>query len=150
MDQNVWMGTAFNVGILLAFIALVIFFILTLQNALKAVEISNRTMQPAQVWYLFIPIFNIYWVFKIITAISDSAKLQLETYSIYKEGRPTFYLGIAWAISFLLGRIPYIETLFAFVSLILWIVYWVKVSQLKKELLSYQEMYRFREEDSIL
>jgi len=36
-----------------------IFYLLTLQNALKTISPQNRKMEPGKVWLLFIPLFSV-------------------------------------------------------------------------------------------
>jgi len=111
-----------------------IFYLLTLQNALKAVEPANRTMAPSNVWLLFIPVFNIVWIFIVINAIGTSFKNQYEKYGVFKAERPTYGIGIAMAILEICSFIP----LVGLAALVCWIIHWVQVNQHKNEILRLQ------------
>ncbi|SRR5215203_1959020 len=54
-----------------------IFFLLTQQNTLKAIQPHNRAMSPGQVWLQLIPIFGMIWQFFVVSKISDSLRREL-------------------------------------------------------------------------
>jgi hypothetical protein len=129
------------------FIVPVIFFLITLQNTLKIIEPQNRRMQPGNVWLLLIPLFGFVWSFIMVTAIADSCKTQLEQYGIFYEQRPTYNVGIGWAVCLALSIVV---GLFSIISLVMLITYWVKVNDVRKQLLSLKEVHERKEDGSIL
>ena len=107
-----------------------IFFIITLQNALLAVSPHNRKMLPGKVWLILIPIFNLVWFFIVVGNIADSFKAEFMERNLPRsEARPSYGNGLATAI--LQVCCPFASPLF----FVCWIIYWVKVARLKNELL---------------
>jgi len=80
------------------FLIPLIFFLINLQNTLKIIEPQNRTMEPGSVWLILIPLVNVVWVFLVVNAIANSGKAQLEQYGVYSTEKPTYSIGLAWAI----------------------------------------------------
>lgn len=125
-------------------IALAIYvpFLLTLHRALAGCSPEVRRMNPGQVWLMFIPLFSLFWAFQVVSAIGDSFDGEYRRRGIpMTEPRPTYRLGMAWAtigvIGFVLSFIPILNVLSSLLSLanfVVWIVYWVKVAQIKNEL----------------
>lgn len=115
-----------------AFVALgvCIMFLLTLQNTLKAISPLNRRVSPGNVWLMLIPLFNMIYIFILVGNIADSIKAECDMLNVpTKESRPTYGLGLGYAISNIIGLI------FSFAglaTLVLWIMYWVKVNEYKK------------------
>ena len=128
-----------DIAILMFFVAIafvpLIFFLLSLQNTLKTISPDNRYMKPGQVWLLCIPIFNLIWQFIVVSRVSDSIKLECERLNIpTRESRPTYRIGLAWCICSLSFFIPFLP----FVTLIIWILYWVKINEHRKLILQNQ------------
>jgi hypothetical protein len=87
-------------------------------------------MPPANVWLLFIPIFNIVWQFIVVDKIAQSIGGECARLNIpVKEPKPTYGIGLAWNICNLFTIIPIIGGL---ASLVTFIIYWVKVAEYKK------------------
>lgn len=95
----------------LLFLVPSVFFLLTQQNTLKAIRRDNRRLRPGLVWLQLIPIFNLYWMFIVVTRIADSIYKEhssLTDDSILgvadpdaAEGfgkRPTYRIGIAYCL----------------------------------------------------
>ena|SRR3569833_571630 len=80
-----------------------IFYLLTLQNALKAVSKYRRKMEPGSVWVMLVPFLNAVFIFFIVEAIGASLKREYERYGVIKTSKPTFYVGLAMAICFIVG-----------------------------------------------
>lgn len=125
----------------------VIFFLLTQQNTLRAIQPQNRTMSPGEVWLQLIPLFNIVWQFIVVSRISESISRELSsnTFSfeetqpiqLYEQGnRPTYQIGMAMCILNLCGLIPLIGSLASFAGLICFIIYWVQLSGYKNQVIA--------------
>jgi hypothetical protein len=110
-----------------------IFYLITLQDALKAVSPENRRMAPANVWLLFIPLFNAIWIFFVVDAIASSFKQEYDKYGIFSEGKPTYGIGLAMAIIQICSVVIPFAGLAWFVC---WIIYWVKVNECKNEIIN--------------
>lgn len=107
-----------------------IFFLLTLQNTLRAISPENRRMPPSNVWLLFIPLFNLVWQFIVVDRISQSIGAECARLNIpVTDPKPTYSIGLAWNICSCLAFIPFLGGI---ASLVTFIIYWVKVSEYKK------------------
>jgi hypothetical protein len=109
-----------------------IFYLITLQNTLKAISPENRKMEPGMVWLLFIPLFCIIWNFIVVNRIADSIQAELHKKGINATERPAYNVGIAMCIIFCTTWIPLLGSVAAIGGLICWIIYWVKISEFKK------------------
>jgi hypothetical protein len=133
--------------ILIIFLIPAILFLITQQNTLKAIQPQNRSMAPGEVWLQLIPLFNLIWMFIVVTRISDSIRkefhsraenslLGLPDPSLVAEmnKRPTYDIGIAYCVLNLCGIVPVIGTFAGLAGLICWIIYWVKLAEYKNKL----------------
>ena len=125
----------------------VIFFLITLQNTLNIIEPQNRKMQPGNVWLLLIPLFGFVWSFVIVNAVADSCKAQLEQYDVFYDQKPTYSVGMGWAVCLVLSMVV---SLFSIVAIVMFITYWVKLNEVRKQLITLKERYESREDGSIL
>ncbi len=113
-----------------------IFYLLTLQNTLHEVSHENRRMQPGQVWLTLIPVFGIIWQFMVVNGIADSLRLEFQKRGIKAdEDRPGSGIGIAFCILTCCSIIPFLGIFTAIAAFICWIIYWVKISNYKAELI---------------
>ncbi|WP_226389839.1 hypothetical protein [Penaeicola halotolerans] len=111
-----------------------VFYLLTLQNTLKAISPENRKMEPTNVWLLLIPFFGTVYHFIVVGAISDSIKLELEKQKLHlPTGRPAYEIGIAMCVLNVLAYIPVLNYITGVASLVTWIVYWVKINEFKSQ-----------------
>lgn len=113
-----------------------VFYLLTLQKALKTVSPENRKFEPGLVWLLFIPLFNAIWMFFVADAIGTSFKKEFDQYGAFQNERPTYNLGLTLAILQCCSIIPLLGSIAALGALVIWIVYWIKVNEKTKELVS--------------
>jgi hypothetical protein len=121
--------------VLLGGLALAIAYILTLSNAVKKCSPSARTMQPGMMWLLLIPLFNLIWNFLAVNAISDSLGNEFRLRGMQGiEPEPGKSIGMPMAICGACSLIPILGILASLAYLVLWIMYWVKVSSLSKML----------------
>ena len=106
-----------------------------MQNTLRAIDVENQRMRPGQVWLIMIPIFNFVWAFICVQKISESIEAQYRSRNMYVEPKPTYNVGLAWAILRCTTIIPVIGYLSAFAEIICFLVYWVKLAEFKKSIL---------------
>jgi predicted membrane channel-forming protein YqfA (hemolysin III family) len=106
-----------------------ILYILTLQRALNKCAGSARTMQPGQVWLLLIPFFNVIWHFLVVMGIAKSLRNEFARRGIPNaDPLPGQSIGMAMCICACCGIIPILGIIASLASLVLWIIYWIKVA----------------------
>lgn len=133
---------AYQFLFLALFILPAVFFIITLQNTLKAISPENRKMPFANVWLLCIPFFNFYWQFVVVNKIAQSIALECEKLRIpVKESKPTYNLGLTWTICYILFLLPVIKLLIAIIIIPTWVIYWIKVNQYRKLIIQNQHSF---------
>lgn len=126
-----------------------IFFLITQQNTLKAIQPQNRTMSPGEVWLQLIPLFNLVWAFIVVNRIAESLRRELSTpqpfsfeenqfQASYYESteKPTQQIGTAMCVLNCCAFIPFIGILARIAGIVCWIVYWVKLSEYKNQITS--------------
>jgi len=116
-----------------------IFYFRTLYKLVSKCAPENRTIEPKQVWYLFIPIFNLFWHFIVVNRLASTLDREFTSRRVSIEDEPGKVLGVLMCTStFLSVIVPYVfgkylqhVILFAFSCFIL---YWIKMSSYSKEL----------------
>lgn len=120
--------------VVIASLAIRAFYCVTLYKTLKLIDEENRHMQSIQVWFAMIPIFTIYWNFKIAESMANSLTNEFYDRQIAEEENPGRATGYSYSLLFALGYIP-IAPGFVFImglfSFIFFIRYWVKISKFK-------------------
>ena len=119
------------VAIILGIIAIFyILYIQTLQKTLHQIKPENRTISEGSLWLLLIPLFNLIWHFFVVNKMSISLANETKSRNInLGEIQPGQSIGIAMCI---LNLIPYLNI----IGFVLWIIYWVKISNYKNILIS--------------
>jgi hypothetical protein len=123
-----FMAAAFAVWLVVGF-----FFLLNLRDLLTQVSPQNRAMRPDQVWLNLIPLFNLAWIFVTVVKVRDSVGAEFRSRGWAPKGDFSLGLGIAAAILTILGWGP-----FGLAALVCWIVYWIRMSELKNQLITYR------------
>jgi len=140
----------FSVGdwgfpLLIAFLILVgiallpwFFFLLNLQNLLNRVGDRNRAMPSGHVWLNFIPVFNLGWFVYTVVKVRDSVRNEYVARGWQVTGDLGYNVGL-WAsilliASVFLSWIPVIGWGISVAYLICWIIYWVRMADLKHKL----------------
>ena len=112
-----------------------VLYLLTLHRTLDQVNPDVRKMPPGQVWLLFIPLFNLVWMFIVAARISDSLALEYRRRGIQTDSdRPGYSLGLTLAILQVCNIIPGLNYLASIPFLVIWIIYWVKMAGFKNQL----------------
>lgn len=81
--------------------------------------------------------------FILYPRISDSIKNEYQTRGIIKAGDFSKQLGLAMPILALCGVIPVVGALAALANLVILIMYWVKMSEYKNELIKTRNLNNF-------
>jgi hypothetical protein len=124
----------FVLALLAGAILVMVFYLLTLQRALEKCSPYNRTMTPGHVWLQIIPLFGFVWQFFVVGALSSSLKREYDSRRMAIEPQPGRSLGIAMCVCVLLTWIPYVGWIVGVAHLVLWIIYWVKISNYSRAL----------------
>lgn len=111
--------------VLLASLVVTILFLLAMSRSLQACAPRNRTMEPGQVWLTLIPLVGIVFYIMAILKVPESLEREYRSRGMRDDGDYGKTLGI-W----------FIVTSFVCpgVNFVLWIMYWVKISGLTKQL----------------
>lgn len=121
---------------LLIIIAPIYFYITNLQGLLYKISEKNRMIHPDQLWYLLVPVVNIVYHFIVVDKINSSLKREFaDNRTIHTDPNFTYRVGLAMCIFTCL--IPF----FAYagvVAFVFWILYWIKVSDMKDQLMIQQ------------
>jgi hypothetical protein len=116
-------------------LVLYIFYIVSLSRALSKCSITSRTMQPGMVWLLLIPLFNLVWQFIVVIGLADSLGKEFRARGILNaEPEPGKTIGIAMCVCAVCGIIPFVNFLALPAQLVLWIIYWVKITDFSRRL----------------
>jgi hypothetical protein len=114
------------------------FFLMNLQALLSNVRPENRRMSPGRVWLNFIPVFQLGWFIYTVVKVRDSLSAEFKTRSWYIDGDLGYNVGLTagvlWIASFVIGWIPFIGWVLPLAGTICWIIYWLKISDLKNRL----------------
>jgi hypothetical protein len=118
-------GLIFAVGLLIQ-----ILFLLNLSKTLAACSQRNRSMEPGMVWLCLIPLFGYIWFYFVVLRLSESLQKEYRSRGMSSDD-PEFgkMTGLIWLIT---AIIPFVNI----VSIVFFIIYWVKTAKFKNELLS--------------
>lgn len=112
-----------------------IFYLVSMQKAIGRCSPRARAMPPGLVWLGLIPLFQLIWDFVIVVTSSKSLSDEFEARkNPLPGGLPGLGPGIAFCVLNLLFWIPLLNILTMLASLVLWIVFWVKISSLSSSL----------------
>ena len=129
------MGVLFTViGVIICLsvaVAVVICFLIF--DALKRLPPSFRKMDPAMVWLLLIPCFNVIWNFFVFPKVSDSYSAYFASQGRTDVGDAARGLGMAYAICSACAMVPCVGYVAGPASLVLLIIYLVKITGLKNQ-----------------
>ncbi len=131
--------------LLLAFFAIIVFFFLEQQRVLKVIRPENRLLSPANVWLQLIPIYGMFYQFRVVTRISDSIRNELLTTNeddvitpdpLTTDDRPTYTLGITSCIlnCCTVIRIPILQTLISLGIMVFIIWYWIELVKYRRRI----------------
>lgn len=114
------------------------FFLLHLQNLLDQVSLANRGMSPGLVWLNFIPIFNLGWFIYTVIKVRDSVSAEFQSRGWLPDGDLGYNVGltagILWIAAAFIGWIPFIGWVLPLAGIVCWIIYWLKIVDLKHRL----------------
>lgn len=119
----------------IALLVLYIFYIASLFRALSKCSISSRTIQPGTVWLLLVPFANLVWHFFVVIGLANSLGNEFRARGTSNaEPEPGKSIGIAMCVCSACGIIPLVNLLALPAYLVLWIMYWAKISGFSRSL----------------
>ncbi|MDH5679978.1 MAG: hypothetical protein OEZ36_00205 [Spirochaetota bacterium] len=139
INQDVFI-IALIIGFVIGLIISVL-FLTTLSNCLKQVHPDHRKMTPGQVWLNLIPLFALGWQFYTVIKIKESLELEYQARKLSNSDNFAYGIGMAWCSLSVASIMPYIGLILAFGSLVLFIIYWVRIAGIKNELLKDNNKY---------
>jgi len=125
-------------GMLLVFflitfgIAIVVCFLV--YNAQRGVPVEHRKIEAGLIWLLLIPVFNLVWNFFVFPKISDSYKSYFNSVGRSDVGDCGRGVGTWYAICAACGIVPCVGYIAAPASLVLFIIFLVKIYGLKAQI----------------
>jgi hypothetical protein len=140
------MAIVIAAGVLIFLLWLIpnIFYLLTLQRAINRCAPECRFMPGGTVWLMLIVCccLNQIWQFFVVINVSLSLGREFRRRGIPCVDKPGFAVGLTMAIlqvvASILFYIPYVGLFVGLpiyiASLVLWIIYWVKVANYSKQL----------------
>jgi hypothetical protein len=129
------LAIAFLFALVAVWFVPLVFFLISMQGALRAVSPKNRGLSPGLVWLDLIPFFNLAWNFVVVIQVSQALKRELEERGIKDCGDCGYAIGLAMSILWICAIVPLLGGLMWVAAVVLWILYWVKVVELKDRLI---------------
>jgi magnesium-transporting ATPase (P-type) len=124
----------FGFIVLAVLLALLIFVYYLLYTCLKRIPQQYRLMEPGLVFLLLIPCFNLVWIFFVTSRISRSLQAYFASQGRTDVGDCGQQLGLWWSICVVAGMVPLLNYIAGPASLVLMIIYLVKVVGLKNQI----------------
>lgn len=120
----------------------------TIRKTLLLMDKENRCITPNQVWFVAMPLFNIYWNFEVVKRLSYSLNNEFFDRKLAAEERPGMKSGMLYVWTFLAVNIPFppfILMTAGLLNLFYFISYWIRVSQFKTLLMEHN-LYKAEKE----
>lgn len=112
-------------------LAIALFIAYLLYDAERKLPEPYREIAPPLIFLLVVPILNLVWLFFVVIKVSQSFQKYFAAQQRTDVGDCGFNLGLAWAVTAVCSLLPVIGMLSAIASLVLMVMYLVKVTQLK-------------------
>ena len=159
--ETIWLILGIVFAFLIVWLVVYVFYLLSLQKALSRVSPRNRTMEPGQVWLMFVPCLNIVWGFFIAIRVPDSLRNEFADRRRDDGSDYGKTIGLAYCILNLVGgvignavqQVPDLQIIgfgisvfVAAITLALWIIFWVKIANYSK-MLEQDDDGRYRDFD---
>jgi len=112
-----------------------VFYLITMYRAIDRCSQPSRAMSPGLVWLSMVPLLNLAWDFIVVFMTSSSLEREYKARSRPLSGSyPALGPGIAFCVLNLVEWIPIINLIIVPLSLVLWIIFWVKIARLSGNL----------------
>lgn len=121
---------------LLIVVVVQLLYLMTLNHTIQAIRPEFRQIEPGQAWLGFIPLFHLIWPFIINPKVAASIKADLEDRGVTGLGEAGKQLGSIYPGLRFGGYIPGIGVLFSLGYLVVFIIWWSKLGQYKRQLMN--------------
>lgn len=115
-------------------VAIAIFVLYLLFSWQKRVPAAHRAIEPVMIWLLLIPCVNLVWNFFVFQRIPISFKRYFDSVGDTSVGDCGEKLGLYYSIAVICCMIPLLNFLAGPASLILLIMFLLKINELKKKI----------------
>ncbi len=125
------MGLAFF--FLVSLVGLVVGLVISylLFDAERKLPQAYQKIVPGLVFLLVVPVFNLVWIFVVVLKVSQSFQAYFASRQRAGVGDAGQAIGLAWAITAIASLLPLIGFLSAVASIVLMVLYLMKITQLK-------------------
>ena len=100
----------------------------------RAVPAPYRSLEPARVWLLLIPVFNVAWNFLVFPGLSKSYKAYFDSVGDATVGDCGGRIALWFCVAMVGGFLPFLSRVAAPASLLLLIIYLIKAYELKAKI----------------
>lgn len=115
--------------ILLISILVQVLYLTTLSRTIRNIRPEFRKVEPGQAWLGMIPLFHLIWPFIINRKVADSIKADLEDRGMGEDGDYGKNIGTIYPAVRFGGNVPGIGVLFSIAYLVIFIMWWSKLSR---------------------
>lgn len=131
---DLWAGFGLATILFTAVAVLVplIFYYLTLQQTMNAIDEPLRPFAGGLIWLALIPFLGTVWYMVYAILLSSALKKELARRNLAGDG--ALGVTIATVVLCALCLIPYLNLLAILPFFVLWIIHWVKMAGCKKQL----------------
>ena len=119
---------------ILFLLGILVLILYLLYDAQRAIPPEYRHVEPAQVWLLLIPLFNLVWNFFVYPQIADSYRSYFYSRGRFDVGDAGKSVGLWFSICSASSIIPCVGFIPALIGLILLIVFLIRIYGLKSQL----------------
>lgn len=132
------------IGVLLIRILIWLLLANNIRKTLNLIDTANRCILPYQVWFIAIPLFNIYWNFEVVKRLRDSIINEFYDRKIAIEEQPTYKKGMLYAWIYLITNIPFpfplgISGILIVLHFVTLVNYWFVISSYKRILIEHNK-----------
>jgi len=120
--------------VLLIVLVPAILFCIVVHRALAHCAPESRTMAPALAWLELVPLFGLYWTFRVVGAVASSLSNEFVRRGLPTGPAPGKAIGTAYATLALLSAIPVINFVTTLPAAVCWALYCVRIASLTSRL----------------
>jgi hypothetical protein len=124
-------GILFLLMMLAVGLAIGVFICYQLYLSAKALPAANQKLAPATVFLLLVPLVNLVWLFFVVLKMTEGYKGYFVANPRGDVGDCGYGVGLGWAIATACLIVPLANRFAGIASLILMVLYLVKLSQLR-------------------